>query len=211
MKTITILFLSVGITLLFYKFYWAPTFDFTPQKNETLTKKDTVNKTKINWGLYQKKQKKIIHKTPSETVLTKAGLPIEKSSNLKDRRKKIGDRYLSGPDSLKEVDSSKIKIINKENSRWKDLLSEQQLDGKPIHTKLFIDHQYSVVYSRNGISTLAERVNIIYMMPNGLKSSFSAIVNSENGKVMQTWNFSKGEKQKHNLEETKLAPSGILN
>lgn len=83
---------------------------------------------------------------------------------------------------------TKIKFENEINSKWKTFLGNELMRFQPPETKAFVLHQQGLIRIKNGKGKYIEEVIITFLTPTGKKNSFKAFVDSENGRVLKTWN-----------------------
>ena len=156
-----------------------------------------------DWMTFEK-QKKEITKHPSTKRELKA---INKEKKEKEERKPaakpINDhrvkrfgRVLLGPDSPQYKDLKKELIIsNKVNPNWQESLGNELLRFQEESTKVIVKDLGSFIQTRGGKGLFVNKVYISYLLDNGARSSFNALVNSETGKMIHTWNKTRQMKQ----------------
>ena len=177
---------------------------FAYQKSKSTEQWQTFNK--VNHDLIQsypttkKEQKK--YKLPVPSPQAKKRMP----ASLKPT-KEASKRAVVNPMG-KKIDPKK-KPINEVNKEWKEKLGQNLLRFLRPETLVFVKKQKSVTLVEDNLLRNAEVVIIQLKSPEGRRYSYNAYVDSETGKVLQTWNRTihefYGKKQK------KLAPSGIIN
>jgi len=133
---------------------------------------------------------------------------VKDQSNKKIVLKKRGERILIGQNNKRLQDENKpIKILNKYNKEWKNLLSEQILGFLPVGSKTIIKRKDGFVKVINDRGVLLEKAVVSIQLPKGARSSYHALVDSSNGRILHTWNASRAEVDGFPLI---LKPSGQL-
>lgn len=77
--------------------------------------------------------------------------------------------------------------INTFNRDWKKFLGHDLLKFQQNGTKVIIEEEKQLVLLKKEESRLVEQVVVTYFSTTGKKSSFRALVDSENGHIIQTW------------------------
>lgn len=177
---------------------------FIYQKNNTTEQWQTFNK--VNHDLIQsypttkKEQKK--YKLPVASTQAKKRKPASLKPTSEPTK-----RAVVNPTG-KKIDPNQ-KTVNEVNKEWKERLGQNLLRFLRPETLVFVKKQKSVTLVEDNLLRNAEVVIIQLKSPEGRRYSYNAYVDSETGKVLQTWNRTIheffGKKQK------KLAPSGIIN
>lgn len=90
---------------------------------------------------------------------------------------------------------SKIKgqFANTLSKDWEKKLYNKLKHGQSINTMINIEHLEGLIDDRGGKNFLMEHVVIKTTLPNGHHYSFHAMVNSESGDIVTTWNYQKSE------------------
>jgi len=95
----------------------------------------------------------------------------------------------------KYTDLGNIRLINKENKDWKKLYSNNFLrmlgDHKVSDFKVKL--KKSILKVTNNIGHQLEHVVVSYNRPDGNPYSFEALIDSETGHAVQTWNQTRYE------------------
>ena len=120
------------------------------------------------------------------------------------------DRVLIGEDFEKYRDESiDLSMQNSVNPNWKELLGKDLLRFQKEDTKIIIKDELSLIKVKDSQGLYLEQVIITYLLKDGTQNSFHALVNSETGFVIDTWDRTIHEQyQKAHL---KLVPSGTSN
>jgi hypothetical protein len=120
------------------------------------------------------------------------------------------DRVLTGENfEMYKDESIKLSMINTINPKWKEALGYDLLRFHLNDTKIIIKDEYSLIKIKDGEGQYLEQVLITYIMNNGTQSSFHALVNSETGLVVDTWDRTIHENYKKT--KTQLVPTGASN
>lgn len=95
--------------------------------------------------------------------------------------------------------NSPLKLINKVSDNWKDKFTKHFLGDIPQDKQaknLEIKHQKSIVDVKQGIGRNLEHIIVSYTKPDGKPFSFEALVDSETGAMIQSWNQTRYEFKK---------------
>lgn len=84
-------------------------------------------------------------------------------------------------------DSTELEMRNTPNSNWKDLLGSDLLRFQEPETKVLIKEEFPIIKVAGGKGVYLEQVIISYVFKNGGTSSFHALIDSETGVVVETW------------------------
>ena len=142
-------------------------------------KKFTKNKTGLKVGKV-KKSDLVVHK-----------LPIEKrtpASVKTSRYPKRDGRYLQGKDARTfENPNAPLHFKNRVGANWKENLGNNLTRFHPEGTEVLIKKEKGIIHLYKGIAHYREQVLISYKKIDGSKSSYRAIVDSSNGKIIYTY------------------------
>ena len=130
-----------------------------------------------------KKEKKTSPKRVPAAMKAKLGL------------KKLGDRLIIGDKVQKSED---IKYINKTNPEWQTAYTKKLLrlgKGKKV-SELKIEHQKSMVQVKRKSARNLEHVRVSYLNENGNPFSYEALIDSETGSMVRSWNQTRYEFKK---------------
>jgi hypothetical protein len=135
-----------------------------------------------------KKSPKIVVKS-SDAKLGPAKKSKRKPASKKNKIKRQFFRGRLVSNNGNEVDTKKLVIKNKFNPNW-DKVFTKRINKNFFEEKIQLEvkHQQSLVYVRFGEGTLAEKVHVTITREDGRYSSYTALVNSENGMIINTWN-----------------------
>ncbi|MBP9682545.1 MAG: hypothetical protein KBD76_14150 [Bacteriovorax sp.] len=157
------------------------------------------------WKTFVKKSpKKITQYQSTETELMKARIPSPRRSiasnkpaaknfkMLKDLHYQFREgRVLFGDnaDSKNYQDEqTPLEMINKVDPKWDEILGTDLLRLHQDDTKVMVKSEYPLIKIQNGKGLYIEQVIITYLFADGHSSSFHALVDSETGFVLETWN-----------------------
>jgi hypothetical protein len=87
-------------------------------------------------------------------------------------------------------DLSKLDYINTPNEEWQKLLGEELLRFQTDKTEVIVKPLKSLIQIKGKKARYVEKVYINYIMPNKIRNSYNAFVDSETGLIIQTWNRS---------------------
>lgn len=86
-----------------------------------------------------------------------------------------------------EDDNTELQMANSINPDWKEIMGNELMRFQPADTKLMVKEEVPVIKIVNGIGRYLEQVTITYLNKDGNRSSFKALVDSETGAVIETW------------------------
>lgn len=97
-------------------------------------------------------------------------------------------RILMGElDAKYEDDSTPLKLTNKINPKWKDIVGAELMKFQPEETKVLVKEELPVIKIEEQQGTLLEQISVTLMQKNGFNKSFRALVNSETGEFVSVW------------------------
>lgn len=98
------------------------------------------------------------------------------------------NRIIIGENAEKYKDSSSnLTMLNKPNKNWKELLGADLLRFQAEDTKVIIKEELSLIKVQEEKGLYAEQVIITYLLKNGDRTSYRALVDAESGLVLETW------------------------
>jgi hypothetical protein len=173
------------------------------------TKKEgpqTLAKTAAKWKTYIKTAKSEVsgyHTTEDEytaaripidnatpsTGRSPASIPERKGYLLRNNRVLMGDI-----DQKYENSNEELEMSNKINPFWKDEMGSDLMRFQDSETKLLVKEELPIIKIQDGKGRYLEQVIITYLMKNGDQSSFKALVDSDTGMVVETWDRTIHEK-----------------
>lgn len=98
------------------------------------------------------------------------------------------------------IKSGKIAMKNKPDTKWHDKLETSLVRGLPHKTTVEINHEKSVVLVSGHNALNAEQVVVIFNSEKN-RNSYRAMVNSQTGKVIRTWD--------HTIHENIRKPASL--
>lgn len=106
------------------------------------------------------------------------------------------------PDSKERKIISKItgQFANSLNKDWQDKLYAKLKHGQSVNTIVDIKHLEGLIEDRGGKNYLMEHVVVKTTLPNGNYYSYHAMVNSESGEIVSSWNYRKSERDETTLK-----------
>lgn len=136
-----------------------------------------------------------------QTNLLKTKIKTKKMNNIpaniapipasKKEAQTYNGRQLS---STTESELKELKIVNSFNPNWeKNYLKNIQRSFFDEKVKVEIKHLRSLVYVKFKEGRLAEKVKVAITRENGRQSSYTALIDSETGAMINSWNASRYE------------------
>lgn len=106
------------------------------------------------------------------------------------------NRILTGEiDQKYEDDSTELSMTNSLNPGWKEIMGNDLMRFQPEDTKLLVKEELPVIQIVDGKGRYLEQVIITYLSKNGERSSFKALVDSDTGSIVDTWDRTISEKR----------------
>jgi hypothetical protein len=148
------------------------------------------------WKTYEKIDNKIIatHKTTDEELIeanktaksNKMRSPSSINSDQYKGFKTRNNRVLMGQivNSHEDLD---LEMTNDINPDWKEMMGNNLLKFQPEGTKILVKEEKPVIQIDEGKGKYLEQVLITYLKKDGSQSSFKALIDSETGAIVQTW------------------------
>lgn len=102
---------------------------------------------------------------------------------LRENRVLIGDIHKANY----QDDATELEMLNKFNPTWKESLGHDLLRFQNEETKVMIKEEFSIIQIQNGKGKYAEQVIVTYVLKNGSISSYRALIDSETGSIIDTW------------------------
>lgn len=170
---------------------------------------------KKHWQTFEKESDKIItsHVTtghelaiariPSQTHRKIASSENEENQDIQNRplsRRNFlyrENRVLTGDIQKNDYSDEDVELemINIPNENWKEILGHELVRFHEEKTKVLIKEEFPVIKINNGKGLYCEQVIITYLYDDKLKSSYRALVNSETGVILETWDRTIHEKK----------------
>lgn len=124
------------------------------------------------------------------------------------------NRILMGDiDQKYEDEGTELAMINRVNPDWKEVMGEDLMRFQPDTTKLMVKEEVPVIKIEDGKGRFLEQVIITYLKKNGDRNSFKALVDSDTGAIVETWDRSIHErlaKRRGGLTLPSVNESGII-
>jgi hypothetical protein len=125
----------------------------------------------VSWYLFQKK------------TISTPQTPLKKVVHILN-----GRRVLNIPSNTKTEDLKKIKITNAISPEWQKKVEKSlRFQGGDSIKKLEINKIESLIWAQNKQALNVESLQIKITDQKGVDVSFRALVDSSNGKMIQTW------------------------
>lgn len=111
-----------------------------------------------------------------------------------------GERVLIGDIQKENYQNENTPLLmdNKINLNWKEILGHELLRFQNNDTKVLIKEEYPIIQIQNNKGRYAEQVIVTYHLKDGTINSFRALVDSETGSIIDTW-----DKTIHENQQTK--------
>jgi hypothetical protein len=173
-----------------------------------------------NWKTYVKKTSRDVasYKT-TEDEITKANIVDNGKNNSRspasiapDMKQKVrGKRILIGQ-VLPEYTNPDYHLLmaNTISSDWQEKMGNDLMRFQPEGTKVLVKDELPVIKIKDGRGKFFEQVVVTYLLSNGDRNSFRALVDSETGLVDSTWDRTINEGPRKQKEfDIPSAPSNI--
>lgn len=116
-----------------------------------------------------------------------------------------GNRVLMGDiNSQYENLDTPLEMINKVNNKWKESMGIDLMRFQDQSTKLMVKEELSIIKIIEGKGQYLEQVIITYLFKNGEKNSFKALVDSDTGLVIETWDRTVHERIQRDKERLRF-------
>lgn len=171
-------------------------------------------KLEEKWKTFEKKSnEQIITHTSTDAELAKGNITRKIASTNKTEVNLFSlreDRILTGENVEKYKDESiELNMLNRVNPEWKELLGNELLRFQKDDTKIIIKDELHLIKILDGKGQYLEQVVVTYFLKNGDQNSFRALINSETGTIIDTWDRTIHERLKRRPQQ--LIPSGTSN
>lgn len=110
-------------------------------------------------------------------------------------------------------ESTPLEMVNQINPNWKDILGHELLRFQYEDTKVMIKEEFPIIQVINGQGRYVEQVVVTYLSQDGSVDSYRALINSENGAIIETWDrtiHERYKKEKNHLTLPLENNSGII-
>jgi hypothetical protein len=99
------------------------------------------------------------------------------------------DRVLIG--DMKDINYQNedipLEMLNKINPNWKEILGHELIRFQKNDTKVMIKVEFPIIQIQNGKGKYTEQVIVTYVLINGIINSYRALIDSETGSIIDTW------------------------
>lgn len=155
-------------------------------------KTNSPAQVKTGWEKFEKTKKSFnaapakISDLENHKVIAKKRTPASvPSMSMKTKRNMRSGRYLEGRDVKKYTNPTEpLTFKNKVRADWKKKLGHNLVRFQPEGTEVLVKKESSIIYVKNSIAEYREKVLVSYKLPNGKNTSYRAIVNSDDGRVI---------------------------
>lgn len=169
----------------------------TPNTNE--------NKLAKGWKKYSKKSN-IVKTSIVKIEEVKEEKKSKKRSPAAVQKRKFpmrNGRYLDGSDAKSFTNITKpLKFKNKVDPKWQEKLGHSLSKIHTEGTEVLIKKERPVLYVKNGLGEFREQVIINFKLVDGTKTSYRAMVDSSNGRIIYTYDRTK-------IEHFRSRPTGM--
>ncbi len=152
---------------------------------------NNLNKLNTNWNTFQHKKEQITTHPTTKNELKKIRQTHTTPKHKKDIKYHYrNERRIIGKKAIKYSNPETILTMrNSISENWKEKMVKDLFRFQKKSTKLMIKHEEEVimVYGKKG--RLAELVVINYHNADGSNNSYRALIDSQTGLVINTWDF----------------------
>lgn len=122
------------------------------------------------------------------------------------------EREISGIEAeLFEKESDRFRYLNNINEDWQQQMAERLMRFQDERTKMYLKHEKGILQVQNGTAQYLEQVMVTFAMDDGTHYSYRALVESEEGRIIETWDRTKHETpMRFKRGRGKLVPTGSL-
>ncbi len=175
----------------------------TPMEQAQVSKWNTYVK-KANQGMasYESTEEELIKaklSKPSKQHRTPASIGSERFYSFRDNRVLQGDEGALDPKYLDP--KTPLPMINKVSKNWRDEMGKDLMRFQNENTKVMVHDEFSVIRIVDDQGQFLQQVAITYLLPTGERNSFRALIDSESGMILETWDRSLGEKTTEQKEK----------
>ena len=146
---------------------------------------------------------------PKLIKVQKKTISVKKIKDKKIRKKSPHQRVIFNSGKLlSEEEKDRLDFINEENPDWKEELSRKLLDTLDENPTLKVIKEKSLIKILGKKAQYIEQAIVIIEYENGKENSFRALIDSETGKIIRSWDRTIHEN--FGKRPTGLTPSGSL-
>lgn len=171
----------------------------------------TSNATQ-SWTTYQKSETGIRAEPTSREDKEKMRLPesmpakSENSERTPASKAPILEREVTG-----DINQQNLIYENDVNADWQQLMAERLMRFQDENTKMFTRHEKGILQVQKGNAKYLEQVLITFSMDDGTHYSYRALVASDDGKIIETWDRTKHEHtNRFKRPKNHMRPTGSL-
>jgi hypothetical protein len=159
-------------------------------------KQSESKKVAKGWKKYQKLKNKTVASPIKKEELVKEKLVQKRApASVKPRLLPTRNgRFLDGKNARDYSNMAvPLKYKNKVSPDWQERLGHSLTRFHDEGTEVLIQKERPIIYINQGIGQFREQVSINFKLPDGTKSSYRAMVDSSNGKILYTYDRTKIE------------------
>jgi hypothetical protein len=142
------------------------------------------------WQTFEKKSDDIVSRPTSQKDIVKAKLPVTKAAPARGPAA-IKERELVLPYGKEKPQD--FHVINSASADWKKRMAPQLMRFLEDGTKLFVKKEKSMTIVERNYGRHVEQVYIKFETKKGRHYSYHALVDSETGTLLKTWNRTQHE------------------
>jgi hypothetical protein len=123
------------------------------------------------------------------------------------------NRILMGEiDHKYENEDTTLPMSNKINPQWKEIVGKELMRFQPVDTKVMVKEEIPVIKIEEGRGLFLQQISVTYLQKGGFRNSFKALVDSETGSIVTTWDRTIFETKRSRGELTlpSINESGII-
>ena len=143
------------------------------------------------WKKYSKKNNKTTFSHGKTIDLEQHKVPVvvrKPASMTRNKSPMRSGRYLEGQNAKKYTSPTEaLSFKNLINPKWKDTLGHNLTRFQPEGTEVLIKKERGLIFVKENIGHYREQVLISYKLVDGRKSSYRAMIDSSNGKIIYTY------------------------
>ncbi len=195
------------------------------QEKENISLKNTTNSPWLHYSKDEKGNLKV--NTPEQIGIASNTEETNVSSNSRGPASVNSDHHETGViskgPSEKQVtfwntagsdkekkELSELDFQNRYDEKWQDLLAKNLLQFQPKETEIFILPIKSIIKILDDNKAMFMEEVVINVKTDKGRSSFKALIDSENGKVAETWDNSMIDENSARKPAQAITPSGTL-
>ncbi len=111
------------------------------------------------------------------------------------------NRKLMGNVDAKYADNdTELEMLNVVGPDWKEQMGSDLMRFQSANTKIMVREDAPMIKIENGKGRFVEQVTITFLLASGSTNSFKALVDSESGRILETWDKTIHERLKEHRE-----------